>query len=53
MDFKFISSGSEMKIACVFFVDEDVEITYSYWDGSGHRRTLKVQYSAQQDLVFC
>ncbi|XP_073228838.1 protein FAM50A-like isoform X1 [Porites lutea] len=22
---------------------EDVEITYSYWDGSGHRRTLKMK----------
>ncbi|CAH3186459.1 unnamed protein product [Porites evermanni] len=23
--------------------NEDVEITYSYWDGSGHRRTLKMK----------
>ena len=23
-------------------IDEDVEITYSYWDGSGHRRHITV-----------
>ncbi|KAJ7353841.1 Protein fam50a [Desmophyllum pertusum] len=23
--------------------NEDVEITYSYWDGSGHRRTIKMK----------
>lgn len=22
--------------------DEEIEITFSYWDGSGHRRTVKV-----------
>ena len=29
----------------LFFVviGEDIEITYSYWDGSGHRRTLTVE----------
>ena len=25
-----------------FILGEDIEITYSYWDGSGHRRTIKV-----------
>ena len=25
------------------FIGEDIEITYSYWDGSGHRRTLTVE----------
>lgn len=24
------------------FVGEEIEITFSYWDGSGHRRTVKV-----------
>ena len=24
---------------------EDVEITYSYWDGSGHRKSVTVSYS--------
>lgn len=23
-------------------IDEDIEITYSYWDGSGHRKTVEV-----------
>lgn len=23
--------------------DEEIEITYSYWDGSGHRRTIKMK----------
>lgn len=23
--------------------NEDVEITYSYWDGAGHRRVVKVR----------
>ena len=23
-------------------IEEDIEITYSYWDGSGHRRKLIV-----------
>lgn len=22
--------------------DEEIEITFSYWDGSGHRKTVKV-----------
>ena len=24
-------------------LDEEISITYSYWDGSGHRRTVKVR----------
>lgn len=24
--------------------DEEIEITFSYWDGSGHRRTVKVGF---------
>ena len=38
-----IISVNEVHIICCVFVDEGVEITYSYWDGSGHRRTLKVK----------
>lgn len=26
----------------VCLVGEEIEITFSYWDGSGHRRTVKV-----------
>lgn len=25
--------------------NEDIEITYSYWDGSGHRKTVIVRFS--------
>ena len=28
-------------LTCVH-VGEDIEITYSYWDGSGHRRSVTV-----------
>jgi len=24
--------------------EQMLEITYSYWDGSGHRRTIKVEF---------
>ena len=24
------------------FIDEPLEITYSYWDGAGHRRVIQV-----------
>ena len=27
-------------------IDEDIEITYSYWDGSGHRRHITVSEEA-------
>lgn len=35
--------------------NEDIEITYSYWDGSGHRRsiTLKKGNTIQQFLYRC
>ncbi|OBS80384.1 hypothetical protein A6R68_21410 [Neotoma lepida] len=26
-----------------YFVGEEIEITFSYWDGSGHRRTVKMK----------
>lgn len=26
---------------------EDIEITYSFWDGSGHRKSVMVSYCAQ------
>lgn len=26
----------------ILFADEEIEITYSYWDGSGHRKKTKV-----------
>lgn len=29
---------------------EEIEITFSYWDGSGHRRTVKVSSRAQWPL---
>ena len=32
-----------------FILGEDIEITYSYWDGSGHRRTIKVLY---KDVMY-
>lgn len=30
---------------------EEIEITFSYWDGSGHRKTVKVMYDELQ--LFC
>ena len=44
----FDKGGHKYIFTCVL-VDEDVEITYSYWDGSGHRRTIKVK---QQDNLI-
>lgn len=26
-------------------IDEKIDITYSYWDGSGHRKVVTVKYS--------
>lgn len=31
---------SELNITCI--ADEPLEITYSYWDGAGHRRVIQV-----------
>lgn len=32
---------------------EDIEITYSYWDGSGHRKSVVVRHPCLQlDVVF-
>ena len=28
---------------CCLYVDEDIDITYSYWDGSGHRKHVQVR----------
>jgi protein FAM50 len=28
---------------CVLIADEEVAVTYSYWDGSGHRREITVR----------
>jgi protein FAM50 len=35
--------------------NEDMEIVYSYWDGSGHRRSLKIKkgQTIQQFLYRC
>nr|CAB3244498.1 protein FAM50A [Phallusia mammillata] len=35
--------------------NEEIEITYSYWDGSGHRRKVKMKKgnSVQQFLIKC
>lgn len=35
--------------------NEDIEITYSYWDGSGHRRTVKMKkgHTISQFLQKC
>lgn len=27
------------------FSGEEIEITFSYWDGSGHRKTVKVKHN--------
>ena len=36
--------------------NEDIEIVYSYWDGSGHRKSVMVSYAlefaAQVHLIF-
>ena len=37
--------SSEKKSFCTCSAGEEVEITYSYWDGSGHRRHVKVSAS--------
>jgi len=29
--------------------NEDIEVTYSFWDGSGHRKTLKIKKGATID----
>jgi hypothetical protein len=36
------SNEKESYVLCVFFVAEKIDVTYSYWDGSGHRRTITV-----------
>jgi len=33
-----------------YFAGEEVQITYSYWDGSGHRRHVKVHTTAFSEL---
>lgn len=43
---------NKFSLECVL-VDEDVEITYSYWDGSGHRRTIKVKQQDNIITVYC
>lgn len=32
--------------------DEEIEITFSYWDGSGHRKTVKVKIEPTGTEVF-
>ena len=32
--------------------DEDIEITYSYWDGSGHRKSVTVRGHTLEQLNF-
>ena len=31
---------------------EEIEITFSYWDGSGHRKTVKVAWQQLQPRRF-
>jgi hypothetical protein len=33
--------------------EEEIEITFSYWDGSGHRRTVRMKKGNWQPLVAC
>lgn len=30
-------------LSCNLLADEPLEITYSYWDGAGHRRVIQVR----------
>jgi len=34
-----------------FLLGEEIEITFSYWDGSGHRKTVKVQNRLSDYLI--
>ena len=38
---------SQTRADFLFFTDEDIAITYSYWDGSGHRRHIKASGTVQ------
>ena len=46
-----ISSRYYITFQCIIsLTDEDVEITYSYWDGSGHRKSCRVGVAL---VAFC
>ena len=32
--------------------EEEIEITFSYWDGSGHRRTVRMKKGNWQPLMM-
>lgn len=32
--------------------EEEIDITFSYWDGSGHRRTVRVKKGNYQSMFF-
>uniref|UniRef100_A0AAQ5XDM6 FAM50A/XAP5 C-terminal domain-containing protein n=1 Tax=Amphiprion ocellaris TaxID=80972 RepID=A0AAQ5XDM6_AMPOC len=33
----------EVRLICAIYFGEEIEITFSYWDGSGHRKTVKMK----------
>jgi protein FAM50 len=43
---EFLREQEEMK-------KEEIEITYSYWDGSGHRMSVKVHFKACNNQLSC
>lgn len=45
-------SPVSIPFSCVLipFPGEEIRITYSYWDGSGHRRSVVVSYASPNPL---
>lgn len=39
-------------LAMSFFSDEPLQITYSYWDGAGHRRTIQASKARSTYIFF-
>lgn len=37
------SASREIDLDIMVWTDENVAVTYSYWDGSGHRREITVR----------
>ncbi|GJZ53696.1 putative reverse transcriptase domain-containing protein [Tanacetum coccineum] len=37
----------------LLFVDEALEIPYSYWDGAGHRQVMRVILSGVEGVILC
>lgn len=45
-----LSPKSICTYACFYRSGEEIEITFSYWDGSGHRKTVKVWHTGRDEM---